>query len=141
MHLSGTLEAVTVDGYERILGVASRDSGSHYWVSALEPEHDIPSGELCPVWRKGQHVELTLVLRYVTAIKASSADSALGIKQPITGSPHFAVVARVMQVLELDAFTCSVGRASDEVKVDCDINHHLIVGQVVSFNAELASEA
>jgi hypothetical protein len=133
--------AVATNGYERILEISPRAPGRTYWISALEPEHFVPSMAPCPVWRIGQQVDLHVVLKHVTKIEPSDARSSLELKQPIKGSPHCLATAQVVQVLGHDCFTCSIEGASVPIKVECEMNYSLLVGQVVAFKAELAREA
>jgi hypothetical protein len=141
MRIAGTLGDVFAHGYERTLEVSSVNSGLRYWVATFEPEYEVALGAPCPVWHKGEHVELVLILKYVTAIKLLPATSPVGLKQPIPGSPHCEVVAKVVSVPELDSFECSIGQAGQYIKVDCEFKHNLVAGQVVAFAAELAREA
>lgn len=141
MRIAGSLRDVVTHGYERTLEVSSVNSGLCYWVATFEPEHEVAPGAPCPVWHRGQHVELALILKYVTEIKPLPRTSPVGLKQPIAGSPHCEVVAEVVSVLEPDSFECSIEHAGQPIKVDCEFKHNLVAGQVVAFAAELAREA
>lgn len=141
MRISGTLKTAIVDGYERILEVAVPDSGVCYWISALEPEHYVESGGSCPTLRKGEQTELSLVLRYVTKIKPIEQTSILGLTQPTPRSTHCAVVAQVSRSVQSDCFACSFGQGTPVIRVECERDHNLSVGQVVAFTGELTREA
>jgi len=141
MRISGTLITVIVDGHERILEVALRDSEARYWISALEPAHFVEPGGVCPTLHEGELAELSLVLRFVTKIQPTDPRSLLGLTQPMPRSPHCVVVAQVAHSIEPDCFACSFGEGTPVIRVECESDHNLSEGQVVAFTAELAREA
>jgi len=139
MRISGTLVTVVSSGYERLLQIQQAKSNSRYWVSAVEPEHyaevgDVPS----QAFPEGEPVELAVALRFVTKVELQESSATLGLRQPLSQSPHSVVVAEVTQLPNEHSFVCSLGEQGPEITVECEFEHRISVGQVVAFSGELA---
>lgn len=142
MRVSGEVRAVHADGYERLIEVACEGLVHSLWFSALDPNRYVEdSSKLIQIpgqFIVGEPVNLEVLITLVRKVKVYEMPVKLGLRQPISQSPHSQVVGRVMNCIDPSCFECALGEFGPSIVFETECPQFLKVGQFIGFAGELA---
>ncbi|WP_374334363.1 hypothetical protein [Leeia sp.] len=135
MVISGVLEELEVEGYQRLLQI--RTAEGPVWVSHLEVSEYLEAGERSRMLVQGSSIAVPVRLCYVLRFTQLDASSDLGFSQR-SGSLSTYMTGRVVNRMEPDVYLIDMG-GSSVIPVEFEYEPALAVGSIISVTGELAT--
>lgn len=142
MKISGRIEKIISDGYERLIYLDVCTRQKKLWVHLIQYEEYLDAGEQSKFLSEGQDVSLEvgieLVNDYSVVNNLSTANNKL--LQPINDSSHVIAVATVMEVKDDYTIICCIEDLGSNILVEFEEKVVVETGEALRIKGNLKAE-
>jgi len=137
MKISGIIESISSDGYDRLIDI--KTASQTVWCSGLQCNEYIDEGGYSKHLAVNDRVSLTASLKLISKFEIVSGTAFPGVVQPKNSSPHTIVTGHLIEKNGTDEYLLSIGDG-EVIILEFEMPVDLTIADYIQVQGELVVE-